>query len=328
MKYKTIGILGGNGFVGKHLAALLIKSGYQVHILTRDPLKKHNLSMIQNLKMTPGNVFDNTDLENFCRNKDVIINLIGILNEPKDNGKEFHRVHVDLAHHVVHACEVTGVPRLLHMSALNADADKGSSYYLRSKGEAEDLVLHAGEWGLHVTAFCPSVIFGHDDLFMNRFAGLLRLTPVMFPLACPDARLAPVYIGDVCNAFLSALENPDSYGKHYELCGPNTYTLKQLVEYTAKISRLKRIVIGLPGFLSRLQARLLGILPTKPFTMDNYRSLQTDSTCTENGFNELGITPHSIESIVPRYLANDSYKGHLDSYRTQRPFSMQHTRNH
>jgi len=322
MKYKTIGILGGSGFVGRHLSALLASKGYQVHILSRNPLKHHGLSLIQNLNIATGDVFDNSTLEEFCQHKDVIINLVGILNEPKDNGQEFHRVHVDLAHHVVHACEVAHTSRLLHMSALNADSDKGSSYYLRSKGEAEDFVLHAGEWGLHVTAFRPSVIFGHDDQFLNRFAGLLRLLPFAFPLACPQSRLAPVYIGDVCDAFLSAMENPESYGKTYELCGPQAYSLKQLVQYTAQQSGLKRLIIGLPGLFSRMQARMLGLLPTKPFTMDNYRSLQANSICTSNGLEELGITAHSIESTAPRYLANDSYKGHLNSFRSQRPFAM------
>jgi len=260
-------------------------------------------------------------LESFCEGLDGLINLIGILNEKKDNGQGFHHIHVDLAHHVAHACEIKRVPRLLHMSALNADANNGASYYLRSKGEAEDWAHHASAWGLDVTSFRPSVIFGANDSFLNLFAGLLKLTPFIFPLACPNSRLAPVYIDDVCHAFLNSLENPGSVGQRYDLCGPEIYTLKDLVKYTANNLGLKRIIIGLPAFASRLQARMLGMLPGKPFSMDNYRSLQIDSVCQHNGLSELNIKPTSLKTIAPRYLANDSRLGHLDNYRHQIPYS-------
>jgi len=320
MKYKNIGILGGSGFVGQHLASLLLQHGYKVSILSRNPKNHPTTSLLIGANIQAGDVFDNHSLESFCEGLDCLINLVGILNEKEDNGKEFHHVHVDLAHLTAQACETKQVPRLLHMSALCADADKGSSYYLRSKGEAEDWAQHASEWGLDVTTFRPSVIFGPDDHFLNRFASLLKLTPLAFPLACPDSRFAPVYIGDVCQAFLNALQDPASIGQRYDLCGPKTYTLQQLVEYTVSCLGIKREVVGLPDVLSRLQAKVLGMVPGKPFSMDNYRSLQTDSICLTDGLSALGIKPTALEAIAPRYLANDSRSGQLNHYRHKIPY--------
>jgi NADH dehydrogenase len=231
-------------------------------------------------------------------------------------------MHVDLAHRVVLACNKKGVKRLLQMSALNASKE-AHSYYLRSKGEAEDWVHHAVQNGLQVTSFRPSVIFGPADSFFNRFAGLLEITPFVFPLACAKSRFAPVYIGDVSMAFCIALEDPHTIGQHYSLCGPQIFTLQELVQYTAQQLQLKTKIIALPNFLSRLQARILGLLPSKPFTLDNYRSLQTDSVCSENGLITLGIKPVSIHAVVPSYLGHDNRKGRLDRYRKQRPFNVQ-----
>jgi NADH dehydrogenase len=320
MKYKTIGILGGSGFVGQQLTALLANKSCQVRILCRQPLNYPELSLIENVTVIKGNCFDMPVLEAFCQEVDVIINLVGILNEKRDNGQGFDRAHVELAHRIVQACEKTGLSRVLQMSALNASKDAGS-YYLRSKGEAEDWIHQASRGGLQVTSFRPSVIFGRNDSFFNRFAGLLKLMPYFFPLACAQSRFAPVYVNDVCAAFAYALENPQTIGQRYELCGPDIYTLKELVEYTACMLSLKRKVIGLPDFAARLQGRILGLLPSKPFTMDNYRSLQTDSVCKEDGLAMLGIKPHAIESIVPAYLANDNRRGRLDKYRKLTPFA-------
>jgi len=321
MKYKTIGILGGSGFVGQHLCAMLAQRSYQVHILSRQPDRHTELALLNNVSIKKGNCFDMPDLEAFCSNVDVMINLVGILNEKRDNGQGFDRAHVELAHRLVQACEKTGVRRVLQMSALNASKDAGS-YYLRSKGEAEDWIHQAARGGLQVTSFRPSVIFGRNDSFFNRFAGLLKLMPYLFPLACAKSRFAPVYVGDVCAAFACALENPQTIGQRYELCGPHIYTLKELVEYAARMSSLKRKVIGLPDFVSRLQGRILGLLPSKPFTMDNYRSLQTDSVCNEDGLAMLGIKAHAIEEICPSYLGDDNRKGRLDKYRKLPPFAF------
>jgi len=318
MQYRTIGILGGSGFVGQHLSALLAQKGYQVRLLCRDPLRHPSLNLIEHISVIKGDPFDEQALEVFFEGLDVAINLVGILNEKRDNGQDFDRIHVDLAHRVVLACRKKDVKRLLHMSALNASKD-AHSYYLRSKGEAEDWVHDAD--GLLVTSFRPSVIFGPSDSFFNRFAGLLKITPLVFPLACAKSRFAPVYIDDVCKAFCTALENPHTIGQRYSLCGPQIFTLQELVQYTASQLQCRTRIIALPNILSRLQARVLSLLPGKPFTLDNYRSLQTDSVCSENGLIKLGIKPVSIHAIVPAYLSQDNRKGRLDQYRKQRSFS-------
>jgi NADH dehydrogenase len=149
------------------------------------------------------------------------------------------------------------------------------------------------------------VIFGDGDAFFNRFATLLMLAPVL-PLACPDARLQPVWADDVVAAIARVLDDAETFGRTYPLVGPRAYSLRELVEFTARTAGLKRRIVGLPDALARLQAGLMDVVPGKPFSTDNYLSLQTPNTSEENGLVELGIRPHSIESVVPTYLAAHS----------------------
>jgi NADH dehydrogenase len=236
-----------------------------------------------------------------------VINLVGILNPSRSTG--FQQVHVTLVETLLTALKDTGIRRLLHMSALQADEEHGASNYLRSKGMGENIIHSLGRAaGLAVTSFQPSVIFGSDDSFINRFASLLRL-PGPMPLACPDARFAPVYVGDVAHAFTSALDDPQTHGQRYQLCGPEEWTLTEIVDYIARnLNRPKRI-LRLPDWASRLQAAVLQYAPGKPFTPDNYRSLQVASVCDCNGLEALGITPTPMDAIVPGYLAPRAHKG-------------------
>ena len=222
-----------------------------------------------------------------CAAVDAVVNLIGILNERGDDGSGFREAHVELCRKLIAACRANDIRRLLHMSALNADARSGPSHYQRTKGEAEDLVHAAAGEDLRVTSFRPSVIFGPDDDFFNRFAGLLRFAPLVFPLACPNARFAPVYVGDVVEAMALSLTDPATYGRRYDLCGPKVYTLAELVAYTAQCLKLRRYVLPLNARLSLWQAQVLEHVPGKPLSLDNYRSLQIDSVCGgENGLLE------------------------------------------
>ena len=319
MPNKPIGILGGSGFVGRHLTRLLVNQGYRVSIISRHTNRLDSLKVLPGVILFKGDPHDTETLSEFTRQSDVIINLVGILNEKKDNGEGFHRAHVELNRKLLHACKTTGVKRLLHMSALNADPEAGS-YYLRSKGVAENEAHQATS--IATTSFRPSVIFGSDDSFFNRFAGLLKMTPLIFPLACAQSRFAPVYIEDVAHAFLYALENKSSIGMRYDLCGPGIYTLKELVHYTAKCLGLSRLIISLPDSMARLQGHVLARFPGRPFTIDNYRSLQQDSICETNGFKQMGIVPHALESIVPDYLGRSSgHKINLNHHRTKRTYS-------
>ena len=312
-KQQTILVLGGSGFVGAHLANRLTQLGWRIRIPVRRRARVRHLlvnPLIEVIETGPGLAEQLPSLLEGCA---AAVNLVGILNEQRAG--DFQRVHVELADHLLQACRQAGVPRLLHMSALNANALEPHSRYLRSKGEAEEQMQAGAAADLKVTSFRPSVIFGPDDSFFNRFAGLLKLTPVVFPLACAEARFAPVYVGDVVEAFVRCLGDDATAGLRLELCGPNHYSLRQLVQYTAGQLGLRRTVIGLPDPLARLQARLLQFVPGKPFTMDNYWSLQIDSLCREDGCARLGIQPRSIDAVVPGYLGGKRSRDRYTEYR-------------
>jgi NADH dehydrogenase len=244
--------------------------------------------------------FDREQLVAALYGCDAAVHLIGILNS---DGKKrsFRRMHVELVENVVAACHEAKIVRLLHMSALNADQSRGSSHYLRSKGEGENRAHTLGKPGIAVTSFRPSVIFGPDDSFLNRFATLLKI-PGPLPLACPDALLSPVFVGDVADAFANALQDRGTFGRHYELCGPESYTLEQLVRFIAQHTGRRKLIIRLPDWASRFQAAVLQYVPGKPFTPDNYDSLRTPSVCQDDGLAALGVTATSLQNAGVRFL--------------------------
>jgi NADH dehydrogenase len=187
------------------------------------------------------------------------------------------------------------------MSSLKADMEHGPSHYLRSKGAAERLLAQAGP-PPETVIFRPSVVFGPGDGLFNRFAGLLRMAPGVFPLACANAKFAPVYVGDVVAAIVMALEHPEMAGRTFELCGPDVVTLRDIVRTTAQTLGLRVWVVPLPRPLAWLQGLLLGLVPGKPFSLDNFRSASIDSVCSVSGLAELDIRPSPMRAIVPGYL--------------------------
>lgn len=292
----TISILGGSGFVGSELCALLCSQGYSIKLFTRNAVNCRHLRVLPSLSIVQINDYTGDSIAPHLEGSVALINLVGILNEKGSDGSGFHRAHVEVTRAALVACEKSVVRRFIQMSALNADAN-GASHYLRSKGKAENYLNAFSKPLVHTTIFKPSVIFGNNDSFLNRFAQLLKWTPLMFPLACPRARFAPIYVGDLVQCIANAIDDESSYGLSYEICGPNTYSLKELVAYTGKLSGHQRIILGLPRFLSRLQAKLLEFVPGKPFSLDNYRSMLVDSVCSD------GIRcTTSIKSIAPTYL--------------------------
>lgn len=311
MSFRKIGILGGSGFVGRCLAKQLCDAGHELKVLSRRrATKRHAFSQLPDLELVEADIHDQAQLTAHLSGCDTVVNLVGILNERGTGGTGFHHAHVELTGKVIRACRENRIERLLHMSAINADATGGTSHYLRSKGLAEDNA-HAAE-GLRVTSYRPSVIFGSDDSFFNRFAALLRLMPGVFPLACAGARFAPVFVEDVARAMVETLQDPAHFGKRYDLCGPRNYTLQELVEYTASCTGRNRVIIPLPDFAARMQGLafdlagfvfpVLGI--EQPFSADNYRSMQVDAVCRCNDLETLGIVPATVESIVPAYLSD------------------------
>lgn len=314
MQTQTVLVLGGNGFVGRHLCSALIAAGYAVRLPTRHPGRATDLRVLPGLEIVAADVNDPGTLAVLLRGCRAVINLVGILNEPGRSGAGFHRAHAGFAEKLVAACRSAGVRRLLQMSGLPASAN-GPSHYLRSKGAAEATLRAAAD--LEVTIFRPSVIFGRGDSFINRFAGLLRPLPVL-PLARIDARLQPVYVGDVVTAFLFALRERATIGRSYDLVGPEVMTLGAIVRYVRDRLGLPRLVVGLPDGLGALQAWLLEWLPGKPLSLDNFRSLAAASTSENNGLVELGVTPTPLEAVAPGYLGADARTRRLRDNRRDR----------
>jgi uncharacterized protein YbjT (DUF2867 family) len=312
MRLKSIVVLGGTGFLGTRLVARLIKDGHQVTVLSRDRELHKHLLVLPGLTLENCDVYQEPQLSERFRGKDVVINLIGILNERGFSGAGFRRAHVELTRHVLLAARSAGVGRLLQVSALKAATD-APSYYLRSKGEAEKLIRDQS--ALDWTIFQPSVMFGPGDSFLNRFAGLLAAIPLVFPLARPNARFQPLWVDDMVDALLHCLHGGASSRQTYELGGPQIYTLKEIVVWVAKLTRHRRWIIGLPDFFGRIQAFFMNFVPGRPFSGDNYKSLTVDSVCREDGFAKLGIQPKSMGASARLFLGAQEDNARLSQNR-------------
>ncbi|MBN1240961.1 MAG: complex I NDUFA9 subunit family protein [Gammaproteobacteria bacterium] len=298
---RSICVLGGTGFVGRAIVNQLVRLGYRVRIPTRSRQRHRDLLVFPGVDLIVADVHDERVLARLVAGCDAVVNLIGILNERGHDGSGFKHVHVDLVEKLLRACNDADVDRLIHMSALKANADRGPSHYLRTKGQAEQLVRNqSGD--IRYTIFKPSTIFGPGDSFTNRFAGLLKVLPVL-PLPCADARMSPVYVEDVALAFVRAVEDGHTSGRTYELCGPEIYSLGEVVGFLKRQLRIRRAVVPLPKPLGRLQAAVADyLIPGKPFSIDNFESLSVAGVCSENGLTNLGIAPKSMATIVPAYL--------------------------
>lgn len=315
MRLRKVCVLGGSGFVGTHLCSALARGGQQVTVPTRSVERAKHLRVMPSVRLLACDVHDPAQLLQALQGQDAVVNLVGILNEPGRGGAGFRRAHGDLARKLVTACREAGIDRLLHVSALNADADHGPSLYLRSKGVAERIIRDEGGPDLRWTIFQPAVIFGAGDSFINRFAVLLRVIPLAMPLARPAVRLAPVWVGDVVTAIVACLEDDDTVRESYALCGPETLTLREIVGYVRDELRLRRAVVGLPDFVGRLQAAIMDFIPGKPFSSDNFLSLTVDGVCHTNGLARLGISPRSLDAVVPRYLQVEGGRRRLGPFR-------------
>lgn len=305
-----ITILGGTGFVGRVLIGRLAQDGHAVTLLSRNASAHLVRLLPPGTHLVTGDVYDPDFLKAQFAGADAVVNLVGILNESGDNGRGFQRAHVTLTKLVVAACQLAGVTRLLQMSSLNAG--RGESHYLKSRGEAEAVVKASD---LAWTIFQPSVIFGQGDGFFCRFASLLKISP-MLPLARATAKFAPVYVGDVVDAMIFALNERRAVGQTYELYGSEVFTLAELVRMTARQLGLKRLIIPLPDALGRIQGLVFDFVPGKPFSSDNFRSLKTDSVGAVDGLHQLGIEPTRIGQQLPLILGSPREKqSRYDRYR-------------
>jgi uncharacterized protein YbjT (DUF2867 family) len=318
MRINYVGVFGGSGFVGSAIVNQLNDAGYRVKVFTRRREGAKHLILLPYVEVIECDVLDDVQLGIAISGCDAVINLVGVLHESRGAG--FDILHAELPRRIAQICRNEGVRRLLHMSALQAAPD-APSRYLKSKAAGEAHVLsqsgaplRADE--LQVTVFRPSVIFGRGDHFLNMFARLNRLMPVIM-LARPQAKFQPIWVDDVAKAFVRSLENPDTYGQRYELCGPRIYTLRELVQYVQDILGLKRPIIGLNDDFSRVLAAIMERLPGKLITRDNLLSMQVDNVC-EKGFPSVfRFQPAPMETVVPDYLSDYRFRNIYNRYRSR-----------
>jgi uncharacterized protein YbjT (DUF2867 family) len=303
-------VLGGSGFVGRHLVSQLAGAGRSVVVPTRKRERAKHLILLPTVAVVEADIHDEATLARLVRGAAAVVNLVGILHEARRG--DFDRAHVELARKVVDACRAAGTLRLLHMSALNADP-QSPSRYLASKGRAESLVASTD---LAWTIFQPSVIFGREDRFLNLFAQLERILPVV-ALACPGARFQPVFVGDVARVFAHALTLDASLRQRYRLCGPRIYTLRELVAYVGELSGHRRPIVPLGPALSMLQARVLECLPGPLLSRDNVVSMQKDSVCGCDFPAVFDVEPAALEAVAPEYLSAAAARSRFDDLRAQ-----------
>lgn len=305
-------ILGGSGFIGRHIVEFLVEENHFVVVPTRRRERAKHLILLPTVEVVQAEVHDPETLVRLFRGCDAVINLVGVLHSPPGDpyGPGFKRAHVELPEKVVAACGAAGVPRLLHMSALKTAPDAPSEY-LRSKADGEAAVI-AARGRLASTIFRPSVVFGPEDQFLNTFAALQRWLPVLF-LACPDAQFQPVYVQDVARAFVTALARSESVDKAYDLVGPTVYTLRELVEYAGRISGHPRPIVGLGERMSYLQARMMELLPVKLMSRDNVRSMRVANVADAKL--PFGIEPTPLEAVAPVYLKGAYPRSRFSAFR-------------
>lgn len=305
MKPHRVLVLGGSGFIGRLVAARLAALSRRVVIPTRRRDRARHLLLLPSVDVVQADVHDDAQLASLVAGADAVINLVGILHGRRGSpwGSDFERAHVRLPARLVEAARKAGVRRLLHMSALGVHEDGERtlpSMYLRSKAAGERVVREAHD--LQWTIFRPSVVFGPDDRFLNTFARLQRWLPVM-AIARADARFQPVYVGDVADAFMNALDTPETASSCFELAGPETFTLRELVALAGRLSGHPRPIFALPDALGRLQAALLEMAPGPTLmSRDNFDSMSVDNVAGAPIDPVLRVVPTPLGAVAPSYL--------------------------
>ncbi|WP_028603589.1 complex I NDUFA9 subunit family protein [Ottowia thiooxydans] len=311
-------VLGGGGFVGRYVCEHLQRQGWRTIVPTRQYAAGKHLLSLPSLQLVEADVMAPGELERLLPGCHAVINLIAVLHGSE---KTFARVHVEWPRQVAQACTQAGVRRLIHVSALGADSG-GPSRYQRSKAEGEAVLRAAATAGLlDLTVLRPSVIFGREDRFMNLFARLQKFLLVM-PLSGADARLQPVWVRDVGQAIARALDDDATIGQTYEACGPDVFTLGELVRLAGCWAGVRggrgRPVIGLPMGIGKLQALVMELISSKPLmSRDNLDSLRVDNIAGGQlpGLAALGVTPAPLGGVVPLYLGDAGFAARFNEMR-------------
>lgn len=311
---KNILVLGGTGFIGRHVCEKLHREGWRITVPTRRALNAAPVQHLPRVTVIEADVHDPAQLLDLLSGHDAVVNLVAILHGSED---DFERVHVELPLSLAETCAADGVRRIVHISALGVSLD-GPSRYQRSKARGEEVLRGAG---LDLTILRPSVVFGAGDRFLNLFARLQAVLPVV-PLAGTGARFQPVWVEDVARAVVAALRDHDlpmsSVGQTFECAGPDVLTLADLVRLAGRHGSRERPVWPLPDFLARLQARVMELAPGEPLmSRDNLASMSVDNVATHQwpGLAALGVTPASVHSVAPTYLGQRGVRSQLLGYR-------------
>jgi len=309
-------VLGGSGFVGRHVCEQLARQGWHITVPTRRAVNAASVQSLPGLTVIEANVHQEADLARLMPGHDAVVNLVAVLHGSEER---FESVHVDLPGKIASAMKKAGVQRLVHISALGADP-QGPSMYQRSKARGETVLHNAG---LQLTVLRPSVIFGAEDKFLNLFADLQAVAPFM-PLAGSGTRFAPVWVNDVAGAVVVCLQKPDTVGQTYEICGPDVMTLGELVQQAGQWAGVNhgrgRPVIGLPMWVGWLQAAAMEMAPGEPLmSRDNLASMKVDNIATGGypGLEDLGINAASAAGVAPAYLGHRGPRSRLNSWRSR-----------
>jgi uncharacterized protein YbjT (DUF2867 family) len=298
-------VFGGSGFVGRYVVGALARRGWRVRVGVRQPHLAHHLQPLGNVgQIMPvqANVRYPDSLAAACSGADAVVNLVGILYSA--GAQKFDAIHAAGAGAVAEAARGAGARRLVHISAIGADPDS-ASHYARSKAEGEARAL--GAWD-QTAIVRPSIVFGPEDTFFNRFAAIARVSPALPLIGGGHTRFQPVYAGDVAEGIARLLTLEVAAGRTYEFGGPETFTFRELMEFMLKTIQRRRILVPLPWSLAKMQAAVLQLLPRPLLTMDQVESLKTDNVVSEAAakagltLDGLGISPQGIEAIVPAYL--------------------------
>ncbi|WP_396267999.1 complex I NDUFA9 subunit family protein [Ideonella sp.] len=321
MPARHILVLGGTGFVGSALCDALARdpqlAGARLRVPSRRAQRAGAVRMLPNVDLIQADIHQDAALDALLHGCDAVVNLVAILH---GSAAAFEQIHVGLPRRLLAAMARQGVHRLVHVSALGVP-DNGAaapSHYLRSKAAGEQVLQQAAQnQGLQLTVLRPSVIFGAHDKFLNLFAALQALFPLM-PLAGAEARFQPVWVGDVAQAVVACLRQPGTAGQTIECAGPEVFTLRQLVEQAGQLSGHPRTVLPLPSALAQLQALAMECLPGEPLmSRDNLASMTTPNVATPGrpGLAALGITPTALMAVAPAYLRQHQGCARLDAWR-------------
>lgn len=301
MVSKLVTVFGGSGFIGRHLVRRLAEAGWRVRVAVRQPnaaLFLKPMGSVGQIQLVQANVRDERSTARAIAGAHAVVNLVGVLTQ--SGNQTFNALHVAGADRIARLSAAAGVARLVHVSAIGADLASESGY-AGSKARGEAAVLKHFP---SATILRPSVVFGPEDEFFNRFAAMARLSPGLPLIGGGKTRFQPVYVDDVADAICQSILQEKAAGKIYELGGPHVWTLKEVMAYVLKVTGRKRALVPLPFGLAGLMASLTGWLPCAPLTGDQVKMLKMDNVADPklDGFKALGLTPDSVEANVPAYL--------------------------